>query len=384
MGDRQIQGKLNEMDVPAFYWEGGELAYPNAEARDWWDLSAGGVKINDIFPTKTIDELREAYQGGRLAHLQAVTVWERPFEVFLTPADSGSLLLLVPMPVALKSDRMALASDFGHIVRQPLTLILSAIHLLGAQIGGTEKTDRYLETALQGCFQLLRVSNNMEALPKYLAGEADFIPVQRNLIPFAREVMQSAVPFADTRDIVMQFQVQGVHDSILASFDERKLERALLNLLSNALKATEPGGQITMTIGQNEGTVFIRLADSGRGIEPERLVRLFSPSNTQATGENAIGMGLLLTRAIVALHGGTLMAESRVGIGTTITLTLPSRPQAPDILRTRPLTYDYAGEFPHALVELSDAVSGAHALYATVLRVPMIGANAEASDESGI
>ena len=98
-------------------------------------------------------------------------------------------------------------------------------------------------------------------------------------------------------------------------------EQALLNLLLNAEQAMPDGGTLTL-IGRCEGTsVFLDVIDTGAGIAPEAMAKLFRPFHT--TKPDGSGLGLATTRKIVAAHGGTIEAQSEPGRGTKFTIALP-------------------------------------------------------------
>jgi len=119
------------------------------------------------------------------------------------------------------------------------------------------------------------------------------------------------------------------------------LRRALDNLLDNARKYSPPHGVLRLRAAAQDGAVAIDVLDSGDGIAPEDLARLFTPffradrSRTRATG--GVGLGLTLARRIVEAHGGTLTADSTVGVGTTMTVTLPRPAAASESPRGRAL-----------------------------------------------
>lgn len=113
--------------------------------------------------------------------------------------------------------------------------------------------------------------------------------------------------------------------------DERAFKQIMLNVLSNAFKFTPPGGRITIHAGRRpDGGVVVSVTDTGPGIPPERLERLFIPFeqidnryNREAAGT---GLGLSLTKGLVDIHGGSVVIESTVGTGTTVTVMLPPGP----------------------------------------------------------
>jgi two-component system sensor histidine kinase HydH len=101
-----------------------------------------------------------------------------------------------------------------------------------------------------------------------------------------------------------------------------RLKQALLNLLVNARQAMPKGGQVTLRVERDgDGRVAIRVADTGVGIPPENMERIFEPYFT--TKENGTGLGLPVTRRIVEEHGGTLGVTSQAGAGTEFVIRLP-------------------------------------------------------------
>jgi signal transduction histidine kinase len=109
--------------------------------------------------------------------------------------------------------------------------------------------------------------------------------------------------------------------------DRAKLRRILLNLLSNALKFTQKGGRVEVRAEREDKHVRISVSDTGVGIAPEDVDRLFdkyAQARSRATrGEKGTGLGLYITRQLVELHGGEIKVESKLGKGSTFTFTLP-------------------------------------------------------------
>jgi signal transduction histidine kinase len=103
--------------------------------------------------------------------------------------------------------------------------------------------------------------------------------------------------------------------------DPRRLKEALLNLAANALEATPAGGGLELRWGQEAGGAWLSLQDSGRGMSPEVLARVGTPFFTTRAG--GTGLGVVLARAVVAQHGGSLAFESHEGRGTRVSLRLP-------------------------------------------------------------
>jgi signal transduction histidine kinase len=110
----------------------------------------------------------------------------------------------------------------------------------------------------------------------------------------------------------------------LLDADSDQIKRVLDNLLSNAIRNTPRGGEIRITAAQREDYISISVADTGHGIPPEYLTRLFHRFlSVPGAKSGSTGLGLAISKRLVEAHGGQISAQSRVGLGTTITFTLP-------------------------------------------------------------
>ena len=111
--------------------------------------------------------------------------------------------------------------------------------------------------------------------------------------------------------------------------DERAIKQVLLNLLSNAIKFTDPGGKVAITgMRVSDGTVVLRVADTGVGIPPEQITEIFKPfrhadSAVRRSGQGA-GLGLSISRKLIELHGGRLDIKSALARGTTASISFPA------------------------------------------------------------
>jgi signal transduction histidine kinase len=103
-----------------------------------------------------------------------------------------------------------------------------------------------------------------------------------------------------------------------------RMEQVFLNLIVNAIDAMPSGGTLSVELGQpSDGVVEVAIADTGVGIAPDVLEHVFEPFYTTKERGKGTGLGLLVSRRIVDDHGGTLSAESEVGVGTRLTIRLP-------------------------------------------------------------
>jgi signal transduction histidine kinase len=109
--------------------------------------------------------------------------------------------------------------------------------------------------------------------------------------------------------------------------DAERLERALGNLIANALKFTDAGGSVTVIASAAANNIAIAVRDTGIGIAPEQQARVFERffKADRGRGEGGTGLGLAIVKHIVLAHGGTVRVESRPGRGATFTMLLPAR-----------------------------------------------------------
>ena len=218
--------------------------------------------------------------------------------------------------------------------------------------------DQCAAVLTMSCHQILRLVGNLSAVSELVQRER-FALQNDDIVGFCRALYERAEPLFDLCGVALRFSADC--ESRVIAFHAPMLERALLNLLSNALKFTPKGGTVSLRVRCGERFVQLIVSDTGCGIEPERLDRIFERYlDTERIDPvpHGLGVGLSLCRRIAQGHGGMLVAQSAVGEGATFTLSLPNVRSTELSLHDR--RYDYAGGYDHVLMELSDALpSGA-------------------------
>ena len=110
--------------------------------------------------------------------------------------------------------------------------------------------------------------------------------------------------------------------------DREKVEQILVNLMTNAIKFTEPDGEITLECESGDGRVMVRVCDTGRGIPADKLSAIFEPfvqvARSAGAPSEGVGLGLAISKDLSRAMGGDLVAESEIGKGSVFTLTLPA------------------------------------------------------------
>jgi signal transduction histidine kinase len=127
----------------------------------------------------------------------------------------------------------------------------------------------------------------------------------------------------------IQLQLIASSEPIFCLVDERLVRQILLNLLTNAIKFSHPGGKVTVTVRADGAKgIVVAVKDTGIGIAPDDIMRVQNPfeqvDTSLARKYGGTGLGLPLTRKLIELHGGTMLLESELGRGTSVTVVLPA------------------------------------------------------------
>jgi signal transduction histidine kinase len=220
----------------------------------------------------------------------------------------------------------------SHELRTPLNAIGGFTELLELGLRGPVTPEQVED--------LGRIRRNKDLLLSIISDILEFARADAGALTVTLEPVSVATLLATVTDVVgAQIEAKGVHftvgpvsaDTVLRG-DQARVQQVLLNLLSNATKFTEPGGEISVDTTVADGEVRIEVRDTGVGIEAAELEAIFEPfvqvdaSLTRRTG--GTGLGLAIARELTAAMGGTLTVRSTVGAGSTFTLALPADAQA--------------------------------------------------------
>jgi signal transduction histidine kinase len=172
---------------------------------------------------------------------------------------------------------------------------------------------------------LLRLINDVLDLSKIEAGRMDLVPEPFEVLPAVQEVRSIASSVANGKDIKVHCHV--AHAAARVTLDRHRFMQILYNLLSNALKFTDSGGEVNLELDRRGDALQIQVRDTGIGIRAEDLAKLFVEFQQLDSGatrrHQGTGLGLVLTRRIAELHGGSVRVASTPGMGSTFTVLLP-------------------------------------------------------------
>ncbi len=232
----------------------------------------------------------------------------------------------------------------GHELRNPLGAIGTAVHVL--EFPGAAADHR---AGAQGVIKrqvahLTRLVNDLLEASRIATGKIVLDCGPMNLEPIVRRCLATIEAGGRTQSYRVDLDLQPAW----ANADDTRIEQVVTNLLTNAFKYTPSGGRVAISLRTEGDDVVFRVSDSGVGIAPEMLRRVFDlfvqGDRTLERSQGGLGIGLTLARRIVELHGGTVTAESAgTGQGSTFTVRLPrvspliaAQPKIPVLSRERP------------------------------------------------
>lgn len=218
-------------------------------------------------------------------------------------------------------------SIIAHDLRNPFVTLLGFTEMMIEDYFDftDEEKISYLKDMQKTSKASHELLDNLLQWSRSQTGRIDFEPKQVNLIDVVLENYQLVKKSADLKNIKLHVLVD---DNVILYADENMITTILRNLLTNAIKFTPQNGSITIASNDlNKDTVQVSIIDTGIGIEPERIDKIFRIAETSSTegteGEKGSGLGLILSKEFVEKHGGKIWVESSPGAGTTFYFTLP-------------------------------------------------------------
>lgn len=227
----------------------------------------------------------------------------------------------------LEADKIksAFFTNISHEFRTPLTLIIEPVEKLKEQIKnpGAEKI---LELVGKNAHRLLQLINQILDLSKLEARSMKLQVRKKDVIPFIKGCFASFESAAELKQINFEMKIKTRRKEMY--FDADKLQKIIFNLLSNALKFTQSGGDVWASVKVKDRLLHITVSDNGIGVPAKRLKyifnRFFQVDKNHNHENGGSGIGLALTKELVELHNGNITVESQQGEGTTFSVKLPT------------------------------------------------------------
>ena len=221
------------------------------------------------------------------------------------------------------------SAEFVHDIGNPLTIVWGYVQLLAKKLEESERTDdpnavssnkelEIIEQNVRLCRELLTMwqsYGSVEAAPHKLISISEIV----------REVVASVGAMA--KETPVELKVDVAEDPCSLTGDAVQITRAIQNVIINAIQASgESKGTVEVTCICKDFYVDVRIADTGHGISPEQIAKIFDPYFTTKQGKSGTGLGLYITKKVVEDHNGSIKVDSTPQVGTTITIRLAAGP----------------------------------------------------------
>ena len=239
-------------------------------------------------------------------------------------------------------------STMSHDIRTPMNAIIGLTAIAQKNLGDTETTGESLRKIGLAGNHLLTLINDILDISKVESGKLNLSPVTFSIVETVENLVNLSQPMVKEKNIDFNFRINRMEKEYLYA-DQLRLNQIYINILSNAVKYTEPGGSVSVDMREEESPVSgcvrltYRVADTGIGMSPEFMTKLYQPFTRQTDSRvNSIqgtGLGLAITKQMVDLMGGTIDCQSEQGKGTTFTVVIdiPVADRQRDDMRLDPI-----------------------------------------------
>lgn len=333
---------LDRIEQPVFCVCDGMICQVNRTAAQYGIRA--GTDISTLLDRYLPDY--ENYTGGELCLMLRIA--GIPCQATVQRTGEGDLFFLQQEtdPAA-----QALALGAQHL-RSPLQTVITAAEMM-AEPSAPKNTLQHLT---KGLYQLQRIVSNMSDTARYQTISDNALETTE-LVSFFGELMEKACHMASMAGY--QLKYSAAIGSAIGLANREMLERAIYNLLANALKYSEPGSTLEAKLTGNAGSLCFTIQDPGSTVPPEERGNLFSRYLRQPgieDGRHGIGLGLAIVKAAAACHGGTALLEHLPTGGTRFCMTIALRQSETALLRepVRLPALDYSGGHDHALLEFAE------------------------------
>lgn len=239
-------------------------------------------------------------------------------------------------------------STMSHDIRTPMNAIIGLTMIARKNLGDTKSVEENLRKITVASNHLLTLINDILDISKVESGKLSLCPQTFSIVETVENLVNISQPQIKEKHIDFNFRTSRIETEYLYA-DQLRLNQIYINILSNALKYTEPGGSVSVDMREEESpkSGCVRLtyivADTGMGMSPEFMATMYQPFSRQTDSRvnriQGTGLGLAITKQMVDLMGGTIDCQSEQGKGTTFTIVLdiPVADRRKDELKLDPM-----------------------------------------------
>ena len=283
--------------------------------------------LAELFHEKAARDLVATVLNGDEAESQELERGGRTLLVTGRALPNGGGLLVIRDVTELRrleAVRRDFVANVSHELKTPLTSIAGYAETLATEASPGTQIERFARPILSNARRMHQLVDDLLDLSRIESGRWQPEPAPVDVRGLAGDAWAAFADRARERRIQFAVTTAGVHD---VAADPEALRQVLTNLLDNALRHTPPGGRITVALESAPGGVTVSVADTGSGIAPEHLPRIFERFYRADPGrsreEGGTGLGLAIVKHLVEAHGGRVEAHSTLGRGTTIRMFFP-------------------------------------------------------------
>jgi len=291
-----------------------------------------------IFRVKSIQRNGNSTSEERLLNINLLSPWWKTLPAYLVYGIILSIISVSIFNTAARINRyknelviekkvneykLQFFTNISHEIRTPLTLIIGPLEDMLAESDITNKKRLQMEIMLKSARRMLHLTNQLLDFRKVQNNKMVLKISKIDIIAFTKDIFNSFVPLAHHKGII--FSINTSLDSLWIYADPNKLDTVIYNIISNAIKFTNPGKNVSINIDEKakSNSVEISIVDEGPGIPQKNIADIFTRYTILSSNELAgTGIGLSLSYELAKLHKGNIFVTSSVGKGSTFTISL--------------------------------------------------------------
>jgi two-component system, OmpR family, sensor kinase len=306
-----IAPELKELRLTALKLSGvGGIILFFGLAGGWWIVS------RSLRPVVAISSAAAKISAGDLS--QRINVAEAESELGQLAAVLNSTFARLEAAFA---QQQQFTSDAAHELRTPVSVMLTQAQTALNRERTAPEYRETVETCQRAAQRMRRLIESLLALARLDAGQEQMKRLDFDLSKTAHDCVESVRPLADERGVKIISKLSALE----ITGDSERLAQVVTNLLTNAIQYNLPDGEVRVKLESQNGMAILTVSDTGQGISPEDLPRVFErfyrADKSRSTGGN--GLGLAISKAVVEAHGGTIEVSSEENVGTIFIVRLP-------------------------------------------------------------